>query len=223
LDTKKERYKLLIDCKNTAIIFCKQLENFGIQNKIEGNSEDSFNINLVENLIKTVKLTKKSLGKGEFAPVKYESIYILKDSVTNQDKELRAKIVKRTEGFIKSDVVDIKWKGGSIANKLNSDHTLKEMLLGDTAYPFYIANSILIPDQKRSEEVLVNSLRDELLSNSSFRKEWRLMRRVEKFEITSEEYVGIKVNYREFTSPVPSRQLMDSILRIGSNIKEMEK
>jgi hypothetical protein len=195
-----------------------------MSNKIEGNNKDSSNINLEDNnIIKTVKLTKKSLGKGEFAPVKYESIYILKDNIKNLGKESRAKIVKRTEGFLRNDVVDIKWKGGSIADKLNSDHALKEMLLGDAAYPFYIANSILTQDQKGSEEVLVNSLRDELLSNSSFRKEWRLMRRVEQFETTSEEHVGIKVNYREFTSPVPSRQLIDSILRIGSSIKEMEK
>jgi hypothetical protein len=57
----------------------------------------------------------------------YEYVAVSRFDV-GEDKELRAEIDYLTKGLVKKEVVDFHWKGGVLAEKLNQDVELKEML-----------------------------------------------------------------------------------------------
>jgi hypothetical protein len=73
---------------------------------------------------------KVSIGDiGLSAPpsLNYEYVAVSRFDV-GEEKDLRAEIDYLTKGLLKKEVVDFRWKGGVLADRLNQDVELKEML-----------------------------------------------------------------------------------------------
>jgi hypothetical protein len=102
--------------------------------KVEGR-----NIDLVE--------VSRSLTGGESARggplLVYRYNYAVKANVGDLKDELKAKAKQIKKGFLSREIIDYKWEGGELAQLLNADSELKNMLLG-----FGSPNLMVIPNKK---------------------------------------------------------------------------
>jgi hypothetical protein len=86
--------------------------------KVEGR-----NIDLVE-------VIRSSEGTSELSRIFYRYKYAVKAKVGNLEDELKAEVKPIKKGFPTSEIVDYNWEGGELAQLLNADSELKNMLLG---------------------------------------------------------------------------------------------
>lgn len=72
------------------------------------------------------KLTPTPWGAQD----RYQAHFIVKAVNKNENADLLAKTILKTSGhFAQKTVTDVKWVGGSLADQLNSDIELKNMIL----------------------------------------------------------------------------------------------
>jgi hypothetical protein len=86
--------------------------------KVEGR-----NIDLVE-------VIRFPGGTSEAGRIFYRYKYAVKAKVGNLEDELKAEVKPIKKGFPTSEIVDYNWEGGELAQLLNADSELKNMLLG---------------------------------------------------------------------------------------------
>jgi len=69
--------------------------------------------------------------------------HIVKGMGKRSENDLKAEVKEKKEGFISKKLVDIKWEGGKLAELLNSDTELKNMIMRTGSTPLKVE-----PDRK---------------------------------------------------------------------------
>jgi len=69
--------------------------------------------------------------------------HIVKGMGKRSENDLKAEVKEKKEGFISKKLVDIKWEGGKLAELLNSDIELKNMIMRTGSTPLKVE-----PDRK---------------------------------------------------------------------------
>jgi len=67
-------------------------------------------------------------GGGEYGPASYSFYYGICRNAKGIER-MKARMKNETKGLLGREIVDFKWVGGELANKLNGDEVLKELLL----------------------------------------------------------------------------------------------
>jgi len=74
--------------------------------------------------------TGDSEGGGPFQPLGvYYYHYVVQTNVEGLEGKLEAEVKPVTKGFLSKEVVDFSWEGGELAQRLNADSELRNMLL----------------------------------------------------------------------------------------------
>ncbi len=89
--------------------------------KVEGR-----NIDLVE----VSRLAQVVGSRGGPGHLVYRYNYVVKANVGNLENKLKAEAKQIKKGFLSSEIIDYNWEGGELAQLLNADSELKNMLLG---------------------------------------------------------------------------------------------
>ncbi len=71
--------------------------------------------------------------------------YIIKGFGRLNENNLKAQVKMKTEGFLSKRVLDMHWEGGRLADQLNSDINLKDMIMGLRFLPLKVE-----PDPKNN-------------------------------------------------------------------------
>ena len=87
--------------------------------KVEGR-----NIDLVE--VSRIGAGGSSGGPGHLV---YRYNYVVKANVGNLENKLKAEAKQIKKGLLNSEIIDYNWEGGELAQLLNTDSELKNMLL----------------------------------------------------------------------------------------------
>jgi len=121
--------------------------------------------------------------------------YIVKGMGKKSENDLRAEVKEKKEGFISKKLVDIKWDGGRLAELLNSDAELKNMIMRTGSTPLKVEldskNDCVRIIQEKEIDVIVES-------GGAF---------IKKTETRAENF--------------PSIETLDVIDRIAGHIKSM--
>jgi hypothetical protein len=80
-------------------------------------------------------------GRGPLLTYMYN--YVVKANVGNLEDKLKAKADRITKGLLDREIIDYKWLGGELAQLLNADSELKNMLLG-----FGSPKLMVVPNKK---------------------------------------------------------------------------
>jgi hypothetical protein len=91
---------------------------------------DGRNIDLVEVSRFSVGGSSGAGGGGTAGYIVYRYNYIVKTKVGDLEDELKVEVNPIKKGFLTSEIVDYNWEGGELAQLLNADSELKNMLLG---------------------------------------------------------------------------------------------
>lgn len=95
---------------------------------------DGRNVDLVE-LYREVRGGGGGMGPGgrgyHHAPseVNYYYDYVVRGDVGDKEEDLKAEVHPIEKGLLRKELLDVEWKGRSLANSLNADQDLKKMLL----------------------------------------------------------------------------------------------
>jgi hypothetical protein len=92
--------------------------------KVEGR-----NIDLVEVTRIGVGGSGASSGGGTGGHLVYRYNYVVKANVGNLENKLKAEAKQIKKGFLNREIIDYEWEGGELAQLLNADSELKNMLL----------------------------------------------------------------------------------------------
>jgi len=85
------------------------------------------------------------------SPTNINFNYIIKGAGNLNEKDLKAQIKTKTEGFISKKLLDIKWEGGRIADLLTSDPELKNLIMTWNVVPLKVE-----PDAKNNCTCIIN-------------------------------------------------------------------
>lgn len=88
--------------------------------KVEGRTID---------LVEVIRLGSLSAGPTG-GPIVYRYNYVVEARVGNLEDKVKAEVNPIKKGFPTSEIVDYNWEGGELAQLLNADSELKNMLLG---------------------------------------------------------------------------------------------
>jgi hypothetical protein len=82
-------------------------------------------------------------GSARAGHVVYKYNYVVKTKVGNLESKLKAEAKQIRKGLLDREIIDYNWEGGELAQLLNADSELKNMLLG-----FGSPNLMVIPNKK---------------------------------------------------------------------------
>ncbi|UCH05214.1 MAG: hypothetical protein JSW05_03360 [Candidatus Thorarchaeota archaeon] len=80
------------------------------------------NVDLVQLLLRG--MTGPLGAAGDF-----DAHFVVRGNVEGKEKQLKAKAKEKKEGFVKKKLVDVKWEGGRLAELLNQDGELTNLLV----------------------------------------------------------------------------------------------
>ncbi|MCS7140562.1 MAG: hypothetical protein NZ888_00055 [Candidatus Nitrosocaldus sp.] len=98
----------------------------------------------------------------------YQVHFVVKGNGKMLEELLLARTRKRVRGMVRKSVEDVWWEGGKIAERLNSDTRLKQLLLtvlkdGDDIFVDPVENAVRIYSRFKMESEVVTSLSREVI------------------------------------------------------------
>lgn len=103
------------------------------------------------------------------APTNINFNYIVKGVGKSNEKNLKAQVRMKTEGFISKKLLDMKWEGGRLADQLNTDDELKNMTMTWKVLPLKVE-----PDAKNNCVHIINEKVVRIIMQSWDDKETRV-------------------------------------------------
>ena len=114
---------------------------------LKGRVSDIGSIRITGKEIDVIQVTRyTSTGQGGGTRT-YEIDYAVKGHIEGKEERVMAKTKLKKKGFIRKKVLDISWTGGEIADLLNEDQSLKELMLQEQIPNF--GNIKIKPDKNR--------------------------------------------------------------------------
>jgi len=152
--------------------------------------------------------------------------YVVQANVEGLENRLNAEVKLITKGFLSKEVVDFRWEGGELAQRLNADSELRNMLLRDGLDE--LPNIEVRPHQKpRNVPGIGRPPQDFLEAQASFKQCVRITKRP-KIPSNSEAHQmfvvpGIPVWERKVGAELPTRETFETYERIAQHIRNIMK
>jgi len=152
--------------------------------------------------------------------------YVVQANVEGLENRLNAEVKPITKGFLSKEVVDFRWEGGQLAQRLNADSELRDMLLKEGLDK--LPNIEVRPHQKpRNVPGIGKPPQDFLEAQASFKQCVRITKRP-KIPSNSEarqmfEVPGIPVWERKVGVELPTQETFETYERIAQHIHNIMK
>ena len=152
--------------------------------------------------------------------------YVVQANVEGLENRLNAEVKPITKGFLSKEVVDFRWEGGELAQRLNADSELRNMLLREGLDK--LPNIEVRPHQKpRNVPGIGRPPQDFLEAQASFKQCVRITKRP-KIPSNSEAHQmfvvpGIPVWERKVGAELPTQETFETYERIAQHIHNIMK
>ena len=133
--------RLGIDAKMVEKEALEDIGKTSLFTPFKGITRDLGSIRVIGKEIDVIQVNRYS---DDWGAASYEIDYAVKGHIKGKEESVKAKTELKTKGLIRKKVLDIRWTGGEIAELLNEDQSLKELMLQEQ-----LRNIEINPDKKR--------------------------------------------------------------------------
>jgi len=147
----KERWRKIQDMGRASAVellneLCERLRQIGVNAtvfSVSGSNIEAMEGMLIGNVVGCVKVEDRNIDLVQLERVEHGSVedsgsgpfgvyychYVVQANVEGLEDKLNAKAKSITKGFLSREIVDFRWEGGELAQRLNADAELRNMLL----------------------------------------------------------------------------------------------